>query len=341
MSLNVTSGDVVILGGTSASGYEETPTLRYEATDKSGARVVTAVLSRRIVCLAKYAETIKQSAAFPGQIVEVNGVGYGAGWEVSGVNVVPTGGGFVAIQIEARREGITPFEWELPPKLSVECEDGIAKLYYTKEGGTKVEMLRFDSQTGEDRYGWRVEYKRVGTKNYAVLHVGWNAVDLFDVTIFYENRAQFSLPFDGSRFEIPNRYENGTKTVTVWNGTQEAAIAAAVAKVEAEAATNRATPPMDAYGTARYVIQVNGDAATATQRTNDDWFGAYHWEVSVPVVWAEFDVETLIEAQNRGVHWESVTDTDSGSATYQHVFYRLVYANTIILAIDITAAESA
>ena len=32
---------------------------------------------------------------------------------------------------------------------------------------------------------------------------------------------------------------------------------------------------------------------------------------------------------------------DSGSAAYQHVFYRLRYAGTILFSIDITAAEEA
>lgn len=343
MSLDLTAGAPVVLGGTNAAGYEETPELRYETTDKSGVRTVTAVLSRKIHCLSKHAEAIKQSAAFSGQIVSIGGKSYGAGWEVSGMSVGPAGGEWSVVQVEARREGVTPFEYELPPKLSMEMSAGVATLYYTKANGSKVQMLQWDSQTGEDRYGWKVAYKKVGTKNYAVLHVGWFSVDLFDVAVTYEGVAQFNLPFDGTRFSSPSSYIAENRVViTSPNETEENAKAAALSILQAELDKNTATPPMDAYGTSKYLVSFDSDGATTEYtQTANNVSGWTAWKTTVPCIYAFYDISDLTSVQNRGLYWESVTDTDSGSPMHLHVFYRLRYGNTILFAIDVTSAESA
>lgn len=340
MSLDITSGDPVIYGATNTGGYEETPTLRYESTDKSGVRTVTAVLSRTIRCLQVNAEAIKQSAAFPGQIIEVNGTRYGAGWTVRSVNIVPAPGGMASVQIEAEREGVTPFEWELPPQLSVECENGVARIYYTKKDTTKVEMLRFDSQTGEDRYGWRVDYVPKGTKRFAVLHDGWYTVKLFDVEVYYENRRQLYLPFVGERFASPTNYVREVFRTTRYEASADAAISAVVALLESKMKTNVSVNQMDAYGTTKYIVGVESENASAYTVTNNVFNTSSH-NVSVPVIYAVYDVADLISYQNRGIHWESVQDTDSGSPTFQHIFYQLRYGLTVLLSIDITAAEGA
>ena len=352
MSLDLTAGAPVVLGGTNAAGYEATPELRYETTDKSGVRTVTAVLSRKIHCLSKHAEAIKQSAAFSGQIVFIGGKSYGAGWEVSGMSVVPAGGEWSVVRIEARREGVTPFEYELPPKLSMEMSAGVATLYYTKANGSKIQMLQWDSQTGEDRYGWKVVYTKVGTKHYAVLHVGRFSVDLFDVAVTYEGVMQFSLPFDGTRFSTPSGYVLENRTVvnsayypaekTLVQEEAGAAEAAALATLAAEASRNAASPPMDVYGTSKYLVSVDEDNAVTTLVSGSYYASAWkRYSTTVPCVYAVYDVSDLTSTQNRGLYWEMVTDTDSGSPTHLHVFYRLRYGQTILFAIDVTSAESA
>lgn len=347
----ITAGTSVIYGGAASGGYEEKPDVRYEETDKDGVRKVTAVISRKIHCLAVHAEAIKQSAAFPGQVVSVGGISYGAGWVVNSVSVVPDGDSAV-VQIEGRREGVTPFEWELPPGLSMTAENGIARLLYTPPAGSPIEMMRFDSRMGENRYGWKVVYTQNGS-----ISAGWGSwrgsIPVFDVSIQYEGVEQFHVAQSPDTF-APKDFNKDSRILESSNKnylTCEAAVAAGtlvlpafIAQLQDEVRKNKLAPqlkffpgtfsPYTSNGTG---VEVYPEEATVEAVDEEAPWG-YSYKISVPCLYAVYDSAAVVDVQNRGLYWESIADTNADSPLYQHVFYRLRYAGTILLAIDITAA---
>ena len=352
---NVSTGAPVIYGLSSPGGKEETPELRYEESDKDGVRKVTAVLARKIHCLKRYAEAIKQSAAFHGQVVQVDGVVYGANWICRNVNVVPAGEASI-VQIESFREGITPFEWELPPGLSVEMADGVSTLFYTKTNGTKLPVAQWDSQTGEDRYGWRVDYVESQKLTYANSYGEGSRIAVHSMAAFYENREMFRVEGEDALASVSSRFIDGTTELVgrVSNGgaypTEEAAQAAGEAALagwlDGLKADIAAGAKFSNYGI-RFVsglasIDEAAAAATAVPASGTPmWTGSgWFYKLTVPSRKIIADVSAWKEEFNKGLRWESVTDLDSGSATYLHVFYRLRYAGVIILAYDVTVAEA-
>ena len=351
---NVSTGAPVIYGLSSPGGKEETPELRYEESDKDGVRKVTAVLARKIHCLKRYAEAIKQSAGFPGQVVEVNGVSYGANWICRNVIVVPAGEASI-VHIESFRDGVTPFEWELPPGLSVEMEDGVASLYFWKTTGEKVLQSRWDSRTGEDRYGWRVEYLETNRLTYANAIGAGRSVPIYSVGIYYEGVKVFYIDGEDALASLSNAYVDFTAEYygRVPNGgvypteaaAQQAGTAALEEWVDGLLASIAEGPSFSNYGI-RFtsgIVSIDETAATATA-VDASAIGAspgvgWVYRLSVPARRVIANVDAWKKAFADGLKWESVVDRVEASATYLHVFYRLVFANIVLFSIDVTAAE--
>lgn len=351
---NVSTGAPVIYGLSSPGGTEETPELRYEESDKDGVRKITAVLTRKIHCLKRYAESIKQSAAFSGQIVEVNGVIYGANWICRNVNAVPAGEASI-VQIESFREGVTPFEWGLPPGLSVEMEDGVASLYYWRTTGEKVLQLRWDSLTGEDRYGWRVDYLETNRLTYANAYGAGRSVPIYSVGIYYEGvkvyhvdgedaLASLSNAFVDFTAEHVGRVSNGSVYPTQ-ESAQQAGDAALEAWVDGLLADIADGPDFTNYGT-RFqsgIVWIDETAAAATA-VDASAVGAsqgvgWVYRLTVPARRVIANVDAWKKSFAEGLKWESVVDRVETSSTHLHVFYRLVFANVVLVSIDVTAAE--
>ena len=355
---NVNTGAPVIYGLSSPGGKEAPPELRYEESDKDGIRKITAVLARKIHCLKRYAEAIKQSAAFPGQVVEVDGVVYGANWICRNVNVVPAGEAAI-VQIEASREGVTPFEWELPPSISVEMAAGVATLYYSKTDGTKLAVAQWDSQTGEDRYGFRVDYFEAQKLTYANAYGDGSRISIYSMIVYYENReimrvegedalASVSSRFVDGKTEIIGRLANGG-TYPTQESAQAAGEAALTAWLDGLKADIAAGAKFSNYGmrfisglvyvdeTAAAVTTVDAAALYGgTQDGSRGWF----YKLSVPNKKIVADVDAWKAEFAKGLYWESVTDLNSESATYRHVFYRLRYTGVIVFSYDVTVAEA-
>jgi hypothetical protein len=344
--------DPIIFGGATPSGHEEPPQLRYETTDKSGVTEVTAVISRRIHCLATYAPAIVQSASFPGQVLTINGTSYGAGWEIGSVSQTPEGAGGAIVAFECRRTGITPFEWSMPPGLSMEAENGIASLFYRPPGGDKIEMMRWDAGTGENRYGWKVEYPKHPT------------MPAYGCKVSFEGATQYYLDeISALASTAVERAETIVERIGGVSGygwaTEAEAIAAAQAAASAtlanwqtEVATglNFRTALMDyngriSFGSIRALVSFDDTNVQISAQTQSlggmivggqtsRWFGF----ITAPAVRLYADFRAMVAEMRRGLRWESVADMDAESATNQHIFYRLVYAGTVFFAIDVTAA---
>lgn len=359
---NVSTGAPVIYGLSSPGGTEETPELRYEESDKDGVRKVTAVLARKIHCLKRYAEAIKQSAAFPGQVVEVDGVVYGANWICRNVNVVPAGEASI-VQIESFREGVTPFEWELPPGLSCEIAAGVATLYYTKTNGTKAPMAQWDSRTGENRYGWSVDYY----PDFLVKH-GWAgfpqyfqvykcAVSLERVPQFIVDGAGalaasgmvsstveeyppahlrtmsgFSGNFYGAGYDSDSdAVAAGTEALPAWIENLNAQI---IAALDFDSFRGR-------YELTSGILEVHsGDATVEAYNRGSGFEHPWAYILKCPCARLTIGFESYGAAHKKGLFWESVSDNVETSETYRHVFYRLVYANVVLLSLDVTSAEA-
>lgn len=358
MSLSVTSADAVVLGGGTSSGIEEKPQIRYETTDKDGVSKVTAVLSRRIHCLAVHAEAIKQSIAFPGQIVEVAGRSYGAGWVIGSVVPVITGETAI-VQVEARREGITPFEWELPPGLSVSNSAGIATINYTPPGGSPIKMLQFDSHTGENRYGWKVEYLEAGKLTYGNGVTHWRTAPIYSCRVFLENRIQFHVDGESSLASLATEEAyveslvglgqtgNGWATQGDAESAGDAALIVWISSLKEKIAENTV---FDSYDPFRFVSGIRAfdeseASVVVSQRPSRIYDGEtglpisrWFYRLNVPAVRLVADVEAYAAEFRKGLRWEIVVDLEEESATHSHVFYRLRFGGTILLAIDITAA---
>jgi hypothetical protein len=338
--------DPIIFGGATPSGHEEPPQLRYETTDKSGVTEVTAVISRRIHCLATYAPAIVQSASFPGQVLTINGTSYGAGWEIGSVSQTPEGAGGAIVAFECRRTGITPFEWSMPPGLSMEAENGIASLFYRPPGGDKIEMMRWDAGTGENRYGWKVNYPRET----------WG----FGCEVLFENARQYYISGLDAMKSVATEYGGeetksnggpgglGYETSAAALAAGEAALPAFLSELEAKIAEDGAfqtrmiesgsnyyfTPP-------RLLVRIDSANASVSVKSITTGFlnrTALYWVIRVPAVHSYTNWPAMQAEMRRGLRWESVADMDAESATYQHIFYRLVYAGTVFFAIDVTAA---
>jgi len=348
------AADPIIYGLSSTSGIEEKPQIRYESTDKDGVTKWAAVLSRKIHCLAVHASAIKQSIAFPGQIVEVDGVSYGANWKLTNCNVVPMGEA-AEIQAEARREGVTPFEWELPPGVSVACADGVSTLSYTPPGGSAIPIAQWDSRTGEDRYGWRVDYVETMRLTYGNSVGSWRSVPIHSCRIYYEGIKQFDADGAASLAGMASRVErletfashgpsgNGWVASSEAQAAGEAYLATWIAALRATIATN---VDFDTYDPFRFVSGVREiDESRATVAVASQYSvlmvgqpQRYYYKLTVPSIRLEADVDGWVEDFKKGLRWESVIDTDEASATHLHVFYRLRYGGTILFAIDITTA---
>jgi len=348
---NLHNGEPILYGLLSTSGVDEDANLHYDISDKDGIQKVTAVLSRKIHCLPIYAAAIKQSASFPGQIIEINGISYGAGWSVSSLMIVPDDQASV-VSIEYRRDGVTPFEWELPPGLLCVCKNGVAALKYRKPDGSLIDLTQWDSGTGEDRYGFRVEYNPDFIIKYGNLISIWGSDEINGCRVYYENRQIFNIKgLDAlaglSSFEEYNETKEGWNTNgSGWETPVEAIAAGELAANDwiVELKANIASA-LSIYNTNPFHI-VSGIRALVSETVSVESYQnpasrmettRWNYRLSVRAVRLVPNISGFLEDVKRGLHWESVVDTDSKSLTFNHIFYRMRYGGAILFSIDITS----
>lgn len=351
---------IQIFGGAAVGGYEDDPDIRFETTDKTGIMCATAVMSRKIHCLRKHAEAIKQNASFPGQIIEIKGRNYGAGWAASDVVISNDGPEWAIVSFSARREGVTPFEFNLPPRLSCITESGSAAIWYTPTTGEPVQMAVFNSGTGENRYGWRVDYVEDSKFTYGNSTTWWKSVNLSSCKVYLENVLQFSVDAISALTNLSRPIAGNEEWIEKWKffdteeAAQDAGDAALVTWLETLNEQVDERVDYDRHSTGVFLsgprwIDVDNATATAVYKVREGVFdgitgahiSAWTYTLSVPVVRLEANIDEYLKEFSKGLHWEAQNDTLESSPTFEHLFYKLVFAGTTLLAIDVTAAEVA
>lgn len=351
----------IIYGGNEPCGYEEEPQLRFDETDKSGISEVTAVISRRINVQKKFAPEIISSASFPGQLLTINGKNYGAGWEMRNLTQSPDGADWCIISFEHHRTGVTPFEWGMPPGLSMESANGVSSLFYRPPAAEKIEMLRWDSGTGESRYGWKVEYVNEFNLAWGTWTSYIGMVPAYMCKISLENVPQFVIPATTSvaglarEEQYTEYYPPGFDFISRAKDYLGSFATEAEAQAEAEEKLPAFVQRMESYvdenidfmyARTRFIstqrpIEVKPETAKITTRQFYTLDSGLRWgyKLSVDAVRLVVDASAYRTLYNRGLHWESVTDLSEESPTYRHVFYRLKFINTVIFSLDITSVS--
>jgi hypothetical protein len=241
---------------------------------------------------------------------------------------------------------VTPFEIELPPGLRTVNLNGVSSLILTNAAGHDVLLMRWNSNTGQDRYGWRVEYVPTGGLRFGSWYAPFVA-HAYSVRVLYENVEQFKYAYSA---EVSYKSEAQTQKFVGFSTRAEAQQSAdRLAAIYIETLNRRikrrstsiqqwnwsgARLTSDGRGT---LLSIDENTLTySIEASGSGW--ALTISVDGMVGSAEVDQAAVWANQMKGLHWEAVTDNDSGSSTYGHLFYRMVVCGMMLFAIDVTAA---